>query len=83
MRKHHRNEYTCNCSAYDFPHRFGGGACNGYYWVADYWEDNWGCNECDGCIFNEGDHCQIVEGQDKPKECPALQDFARYEEIKL
>ncbi|QGF21268.1 hypothetical protein KMB89_gp69 [Citrobacter phage HCF1] len=38
-----RKQVTCRCSAYDFPHRFGGGACNGLSIV----ETNCGGNLCE------------------------------------
>lgn len=31
MRKYRRNQVTCNCEAYPFPHRLDGGKCRELY----------------------------------------------------
>ena len=82
-----RTQYTCQCSAYRFPHRFGGGRCNGQNLVDDYWESHWGSGECKNCnCLTEMDgilSCDVYVGGDKPKECPIVQEFIYYNEIKL
>lgn len=76
MRKRH--QVTCRCSAYDFPHRFLGGACNGMNIV----EANCGGNLCQHChLMNNG--CEVLKGQESPRECAYVLDFAEYHEVKL
>jgi len=41
-----RKENTCNCPAYPFPHREGGGACGG--------EDATYCEDC-------GEQCDVIK----------------------
>lgn len=73
-----RHQVTCRCSAYDFPHRFGGGACNGIRIV----EENCGGNLCQYChLMNNG--CEVLKGQESPKECAYVQDFIEFNEIRL
>lgn len=73
-----RKQVTCRCSAYDFPHRFGGGACNGLSIV-----ETWcGGNLCQTChLMNNG--CEVLKGQESPKECAYVQDFILFHEVKL
>lgn len=73
-----RNQFTCRCIAYDFPHRFGGGRCTGLAIV----ESSMGGSFCHSChLLNGG--CEVMKGQEHPRECPAVQDFCEYWEIKL
>ena len=73
-----RNQVTCNCRAYNFPHRFGGGACEGMSVV----EQSIGGASCKDCHLNNHG-CEVLNGQEHPRECPAVQDFIQYWEIKL
>ena len=85
-RKHREGEVTCHCNAYGtLPHRFGGGKCTGYELVRNYWEANWGNNECSNChLYNkEENHCQVVEGVEREDECPVFQEFVSFQEIRL
>jgi len=65
-----------------------GGACNGSHIVAQTFETQmWG--ECRSCPSYEVDEdrgvieCQVLEGREELRECPALADFIRFESIKL
>ena len=53
------NDIVCNCPAYSFPHRQGGGACG----LPDYCDlrDTWFCSddEDNECWFV--DECPIIE----------------------
>lgn len=70
-----RKQYTCRCPAYDFPHRFGGGRCNGLHLCEP-------SSVCQMCHLNNGG-CEVVKGQEHPRECPQVQDFCAWHEIKL
>ena len=73
-----RKQVTCRCRAYDFPHRFGGGRCNGIAIV----EQHFPGNLCGGCLlFNNG--CEVLKGQESPRECAYVQEFVEYQETKL
>ena len=86
-RKRRKGEVVCRCGAYRLPHRALGGNCDGGHVVYETFENNqWG--ECRGCNMyvtnDEGvSHCQVLEGLDKLVLCPALQEFIRYNEIRL
>lgn len=83
-RKHRKGEYTCQCSAYRFPHRFGGGKCTGFGVVVGHWETYYGHDEsCSNCNLNDGMTCQVVQGIEKEDQCPIFQEFIDQEEIKL
>lgn len=73
-----RHQVTCTCTAYDFPHRFGGGRCNGLSIVEEHC-GGWLCQHCNP--FNQG--CEVMKGQEEPKECPYVIEFCEYNEIKL
>lgn len=84
MRKARKGEYTCNCPAYRFPHRFGGGKCTGFAVVSAHWEQYYGhCEECLRCNLHVENQCQVVLGLEKENECPVFQEFTQNEEIKL
>ncbi|EDV3179102.1 hypothetical protein CSP48_004013 [Salmonella enterica subsp. arizonae] len=73
-----RHQVTCRCHAYDFPHRAFGGACSMIHIV----EENVGGNLCHHCyLFNDG--CEVLKGQESPRECAYVQDFIEYHEVKL
>lgn len=85
MRKARRGEYVCRCRAYDFPHRFSGGACDGLRIVEDQWWDNYGGGACQACGLNNRTesepYCEVVMGQEKPRQCPVWQEFVERHEI--
>ncbi len=64
-------QITCNCNAYNFPHRLTSGKCNGQAWINTYFYND--RRECDGCISNQGTHCEIGQGQEDLKHCPLLE----------
>lgn len=89
-RKRRIGEYVCRCGAYKFPHRMMGGRCNGGALVSDTFDNQmWGT--CRDCMLREtieeydgpAIKCQVVEGREELIECPALQEFIQYHEIKL
>ncbi len=66
---------TCECGTYDFPHRLMGGDCNGRGFVREVYE-NTSSDECDFCALNKnGAGCEIVDGIEEARECPALQAY--------
>ncbi|QXG07631.1 hypothetical protein [Erwinia phage Snitter] len=73
-----RRQTTCTCDAYDFPHRFGGGRCDGIAIVMLYA----GSSACFNCHLNNNG-CEVIKGQESPKECPHVIEFCHYNEIKL
>lgn len=76
-------ETTCTCNAYKFPHRFGGGKCDGYYLAEEIWNQNWGEGICANCNLNNNGVCEVYSGQESPSECPGVQEFVRYNEIRI
>ena len=61
-----RNQVTCECTAYDFPHRIGGGRCTGSGWC-----DSYRCLDqtlCDDCNCFSNGICQVTTGQEDFKE---------------
>lgn len=74
-----RIQVTCQCNAYSFPHRFGGGSCNGLPLVEYCWENRISCYHC--TLNNNG--CEVVKGQESVKECPYVIEFCNYNEVKL
>lgn len=83
-RKARKGEYTCNCNAYKFPHRFGGGKCTGIIVVQGHWNTYWGSDEtCSNCNLNNAHNCEVLSGLEKETECTVFQEFIDYEEVKL
>lgn len=87
-RKRRKGEYTCRCSAYEFPHRFGGGSCSGEWIVDETWESNYGfdspCNNCRSLSeMGHSPSCDVYMGLEDISECEAWDDFVRYNEIKI
>lgn len=77
-KRRRRHQYTCRCDAYHFPHRFGGGKCNGLAVVIQ----TLGSAHCQRCHLSNGG-CEVLKGQEHPRECPAVQDFIHFHELKL
>lgn len=73
-----RHEIRCDCPAYGFPHRFGGGKCNGYQMVIERFPGA-ACSTCHA--FNNG--CEVINGTEHPRECSYVIDFINYHEVKL
>lgn len=85
-RKRRRGEYVCECRAYSFPHRFGGGACSGRWIVVKQWKSSQGwCGDCLRCHANDRREvtCQVIEGQEEVAQCPAWQSFVHLHEIRI
>lgn len=87
MRKPRKGEVTCRCRAYEFPHRFSGGRCNGDHLPREYWERSYGGGVCRECHYNTDENgiaaCQIVNGAEQSKYCPIWQDFVALYEIRV
>jgi hypothetical protein len=78
-------EFTCNCGAYPFPHRFGGGLCNGWSLVEEWWK-NRACGDCRNITHDSQTfvpYCQVVEGGENLEECEKLQEFIQKNEIRI
>lgn len=59
-----KSQVTCECNAYEFPHRIGGGTCTGDQWCASFRIiDSSLCNSCN-CF---GSECEAATGQDSFK----------------
>jgi len=83
-RKKRKGEFVCDCNAYKFPHRFGGGKCHGTSIVSEHWNLYWGhCEECEGCNSFVNGQCEVDMGLEKESECQVFQEFVNYNEIKL
>lgn len=73
-----RNQVTCRCFAYDFPHRFGGGKCDGYSIV----REKFGGVQCQQCnLLNNG--CEVLKGIEPASECAYVIEFCEYNEINI
>jgi hypothetical protein len=69
-----RNQVTCRCIAYKFPHRVGGGKCDGSEWAKSYRHINGkGCKLCN-CL-NGYDECDVAAGIEDIKECEGYQSL--------
>ena len=73
-------EATCFCGAQKYPHRLNWKTCLSFL-VDYYW--NKGCDT--NCIYRNQDEysCQVLEGREKPMECPAVQEILHDYEIKI
>jgi len=88
-RKVRAGEVVCRCGVYKFPHRMMGGECDGGAFVGQNFEANlWGgCRDCplreqrddNGCEFV----CQVIEGREPARNCPALDEHVRFHGIRL
>jgi hypothetical protein len=78
-------EFTCNCGAYHFPHRFGGGACNGANFVEQWWE-NRACGDCRNITYDSetfAPYCKVAEGGESLEECEMLQELMQRNEVHI
>jgi hypothetical protein len=78
-------EFTCKCDAYRFPHRFGGGMCNGRNLV-DQWWTNRSYGDCRNIAYDSQmfvPYCQVFEGGESLEECEKLQEFMQRNEIHI
>lgn len=61
-------QVTCKCSAYKFPHRIGGGRCDGSDWAYSYMTlVGTDCISCN-CLRAPGE-CDVVNGTESIKYC--------------
>jgi len=81
---------VCNCIAYPFPHRFGGGKCTGQQIAEAYFQDHGGYGHCVDCHCFTRERgafgaisCQVVDGQESPLQCGKVQELIAFEEIKM
>jgi len=61
------SEVVCKCEAYSYPHRFGGGYCNGASLVSYFWDNGMcgGCSMIDYDDFMGGaPYCQVLGGRE-------------------
>jgi hypothetical protein len=82
-RKPRFGEKTCTCSAYRFPHRFGGGECDGSAVAEDYWDAHWGDGLCAQCNCCRGSFCDVVAGAEDAKYGRCYQELVEFHEIKI
>jgi hypothetical protein len=78
-------EITCNCGAYSFPHRFGGGKRNGRSLAYQWWA-NRDCGECRNITYDSeifAPYCQVVDGGESLEECGRLQEFLQRNEVHI
>ena len=80
------NQYTCRCNAYHFPHRFGGGRCNGYSLAVEHWNTYWGhdstCRMCNS--FDANEHkCQVLDGGNHITNCEVVIEFVETNGIRF
>ena len=77
-------QYTCNCSAYKFPHRLGAGKCKLINHIKNEFINNYGsaepCNNCNNFIDFS---CQVVGGIESLEHCLIVQEMERACEIKF
>ena len=71
-----KQQITCRCSAYKFPHRLGGGKCSGSEWAESYHLTVREC--CELCNCNNNGICEVATGQESIKECEGFIDFLHY-----
>ena len=70
------NQITCVCSAYDFPHRLGGGSCTGDSWCSSYMEIT-NKDLCYSCNCFNNDNCDVVSGLENVKHAECVIDELR------
>lgn len=66
-------QVTCWCSVYTFPHRIGGGRCQGILWARSYREVDGKC--CSHCNNYYAETCDVVDGRENIVYCEAVQEF--------
>lgn len=81
MRQARAGEVVCNCAAYEFPHRWSGGACSCLKWVKRFHDPH--KQQCRDCINADNNECQVAQQREMTFHCPALREYVRYEAVKL
>lgn len=56
-----------------------GGRCSGMAIV----EEGYGSSDCRECVLNEQGYCEVQAGQEKSTQCPIVQEFINYNEVKV
>lgn len=74
-----RNTFTCNCDAYNFPHRILGGKCTAINIV----ESGWKTSACEHCNLRSRSGCDVLRGVERTTECQILIDFLEFNEVKI
>lgn len=72
-KKRRRIQVTCWCSVYTFPHRIGGGRCQGILWAQSYREVDGKC--CKHCNNDYAENCDVADGRENIAYCQAIQEF--------
>lgn len=72
---HNGKQLVCLCGAYSFPHRWGGGRCDGYAVALRCWENR---NHCSVCNCRSVDGCDVVRGIESPSECIAVIEIMEF-----
>lgn len=75
-----RMQVTCDCCAYEFPHRFGGGKCNGLSIAISKCGGQY-CNSCPAFLWFEYG-CDVIRGTESPDNCEYVIEFKQFNEIK-
>jgi len=69
-------QLECTCGAYPFPHRLGGGKCDGTEWAEKEWI--YGDQSiCYACNLMPNGLCQVAAGLEKLKYCGQYQEQKR------
>tara|TARA_B100000745_G_scaffold262278_1_gene186390 strand:+ start:325 stop:639 length:315 start_codon:yes stop_codon:yes gene_type:complete len=71
-KKRDRVQVTCNCGAYEFPHRISGGRCSGADWAESYFVLEQ--SECQYCNCNHNGVCEVATGQESIKYCEGFRE---------
>lgn len=67
-----RQQVTCRCHKYSFPHRLGGGKCTGSEWAQSYrFTINTECKRCACCKKSS---CDVADGAEDIGYCEGFQD---------
>ena len=78
-----RNQITCTCSAYSFPHRLSGGKCKMEDFCQRTHFESFGGGECSGCNSYVDFECEVASGIESVSECQIVQELERFHEVKL
>lgn len=74
---HNGKQLVCRCAAYSFPHRWGGGRCDGYAVALQCWNNR---THCANCNSRSPDGCDVVRGLESASECIAVIEIKEYNE---
>ena len=75
---HRKQDYTCTCNAYTFPHRIFSGRC-----VSEIVEQNVHGSHCQNCNLYVDKTCQVLDGLEHVKYCEYVSEFILYHEIRV